>query len=409
MDNSKHIDNWKNLGSIINYKSNNFIFRQDVIILELDNCLIKNKINSSSMYREYNKSQIEINMSLLKRLQRETNKSIIILSNQIDNSKAVIVAIKDKLEAILEASKVEDTPQLELLAFFAMEKNCFSKPHTGMFKLLKAYYAKMSCELNKVLVVSNNSGELINRKNHIIETDDTDRAFANNISFSCDVRFEHVEEYLYKHKKLLNIDYRYTWNKNIISPEIRKKYISILNKSKNIDVLDMVRNNKSQNKNYDLYVFFILGAPRSGKSTYADNLLKQWEKSEFGKYNELVILRKKTKSAIYNDYKKLTTNRINIIIDENITEDERTKYIEHVKDMNAMIIYIEIEIGLEMAKLFNHVKVEEDTKLNVKLIKLIDFEIYRGKYMKPKLTKDSVYIIHNPEIIEKDTVTRFRY
>jgi adenylate kinase family enzyme len=156
-------------------------------------------------------------------------------------------------------------------------------------------------------------------------------------------------------------------------------------------------------------VFFILGAPRSGKSTYADNLLKQWEKSEFGKYNELVILRKKTKSAIYNDYKKLTTNRINIIIDENITEDERTKYIEHVKDMNAMIIYIEIEIGLEMAKLFNHVKVEEDTKLNVKLIKLIDFEIYRGKYMKPKLTKDSVYIIHNPEIIEKDTVTRFRY
>ncbi len=402
----KYIDNWKNLGTIINYKSNNFQFKQNIIILELDNCLIKNKVNCGSLYREFNRSQIEINMSLLKRLQRETSKSIVILSNQVENSKAVIVAIKDKLEAILEASQLDGVPPIEVLAFFAMEKNCFSKPHTGMFKLLKAYYNKMSCEIESAIVVSNNSGEIINKRSQLVETDDTDRAFANNISFSCNVKFEHVEAYLYKHKKLLNHEYNFSWNKNIISPEIRKKYISVINKTKNVDIIDLI---KKKEQKYDLYVFFILGAPRCGKSTYADNLLKLWERSEYGKYNELVILRKKTKNLIFNDYKKLTENRINIIIDEYLTENEREKYISYIKNMNALVIYIEIEVGLEMAKLFNHVKVEEDTKLNVKLTKLIDFEIYRGKYMKPKLDKNSIYIIHNPEIIEKDTVTKFRY
>ena len=257
----EYLPYWKDLGDALMYKSPDFIFKQYVIILELENCLI-NKIVTSDLY--HNIAEIRevktYNEQFIKTINNQSQYySIVILSNHIVYSKLNKDIIKKKLELFIEKYK------FPILALFALSNNNLSKPHTGMWTLLNKYYNHVGKkEIQKAIMVSDNAGRIIeNEKKNKIKYDrtDMDRAFAHNIN----IPFYTVKEYLSSDKKE-----KFNWNKKCIPQEAREIYINKLSEYKNPDIIERVR----EKGDSSCYMIIIYGAPRSGKTTFAKKLIQ---------------------------------------------------------------------------------------------------------------------------------------
>ena len=389
---------WKDLGSVLAYIHAGFAFNTNVIITELDDCICK-KITIAKLYDIKNKASIEFDDQLLKKLIREnTNCSIVILSNQLNHSKLTIDSIKIKLEAFVERTKIQ------VLAFFALKQNSFCKPHTGLWRLLTAYYKRKSLSISKVTIVSNYGGTIVvkERKETIsesVEYSDCDRAFANNIS--CD--FMTVSEYtecvesrlLPKTKQVV----KFLYNHSIIQPEIRELYANELDKKTNINIFKELGTMSVAN-----YLIIILGPPRSGKTTLTNEIISKWRNSSYGDYNAVEVLYGSGAKRLINSYKKTIANRISVVLDGCDLASINT-YIKIAESHSAGVLAVIIDCGIEMAKVLNHVYVEESTNENDTVVKLQDYCIYRSKFTAPSCK----YVMYYPKIDRRNTVMKFRY
>jgi DNA 3'-phosphatase len=404
-------NNWKDLDTLLVYHPQSFQFQSHIIILELDDCIIKN-IKSTALYDTRNKKDIEFNEDMIRKILRDsTDKGIVILSNQTHGNKLIVDMVKRKLEAVIELTK------LPIIAFFALKTNCFCKPHTGMWQLLNGYYRQFGSTFIKNAIIVSNEGGIINtkeKKNGDIVSkvthSDIDRAFAWNIG--CE--YYTIDEYLdsgnrdrlgQNQSKLI----KFQWNTNIISPEIRKIYVEEINKMPRINIFKEL----STLGNSDSYVIFIFGAPRCGKTTLAKEIINKWRGSKFGEKNEIKRLGpdKFTKGKLFGLYKKYVNDRISVILDGiEMINEYRNKFISFINGKNISILYIEINIGLEMAKLFNHVCVEESKNDKITIRKMQDFYIYKSRYKNRKIaTANSKSIVYFPVIDERKTVMEYRY
>ncbi len=388
---------WDDLGSMLIYSSKDFQFKSSVIITELEECLI-NKISANKLYHAMDPKDITIyNDEFLKKIIADSKDySIIIMSNQINNSKLNIDNIKKKMELFTEKHK------FPLLAFFALKPNRLSKPHTGMWKFLEAYYMKKNrCRIHKAMVVSDYGGrvieKLIGKSEQIrITYDDTDmdRAFAFNIG----IPYQTISEYLILDKKE-----KFIWNRKTIPPETRELYVDKLAKCKTPSIFVKL----SELGEYDAYMIMIYGAPRSGKTTLAKNLVKAWKQSEYGKNHEIKRLGtdKYTKTNRIRVCKKMVLDRISVIVDGDCHYASlRKPYVDIAKEYNVPILYVEVNAGLGFAYIFNHVAVEEAKDENVLLYSDKEYRIYKSKLQRP----DNV-ILYAPVIKKTMQVMEFRY
>jgi hypothetical protein len=394
--------NWKDLGSILAYVHESFAFLSNVIIVDLDDCICK-KITINKLYDVKNKATIEFDEILAKKLiKQSTDASIVIMSNQNYPSKLTIDSIKLKVEKFIEHTKIP------ILGFFALKLNSFSKPHTGMYRLLLAYYKSKSLSVRNVIIISNAGGMIITKetKKSIVEHvgyPDYDRAFASNIKCT----FYTVDEYInvQVESRFLpntNVVVRYEFNHSIIPPEVREIYANELDKKENTNIFKELGHINKPN-----YLIIIKGPPRSGKTTLANEIISKWRNSDYGKFNAIDMINNPSLTRNLNFYKKMISDRISIMI-ESSDELVNSKYIRLAKKHNAGVLIIIIDIGIEMAKVLNHVYVEESRDENVILHKLQEFNIYRSKYTLPK-ESDGKYIIYYPKIDRRDTVMKFRY
>lgn len=387
---------WKDLGSVLVYQTSNFQFHNTVLITEFEGCLI-NRISQAQIYHAIHASDTTVkNTDFIKQIRKDAQDlSIVIISNQINSSKLNIDMIKRKLENFLQLHKIP------MLAFFALKANRMSKPHTGMWKLLNMYYVtKGSCHITKAFIVSDFGGRIIEetKKNGTtkvqFDKSDIDRAFANNIK----IPFFTILEYLTPEKKE-----KFTWNNKTISPELRQVYINTISQGRNPNIFAKL----AETGLADRYMILIYGAPCSGKTTLAEELIKKWRNSEWGKTHEIKRfgLDNYSRGRRVGSVEKAIVDRISVIVDgECHTAAQRAVFEEIAKKHKTSVINIEVNPGLGFSYIFNHVSVELSQDENKVLYSDKDYHYYKSMLSKP-----SNYIFYCPVIKQTEQVMQFRY
>ena len=385
---------WKDLGGVLMYKSPEFVFKPYVIILELENCLIK-KVNNSFLY--HNIAEIKevqlYNESFMKNIISQSQYySVVILGNHIRTDSLNKDIVKKKLELFMQKCK------FPILALFALVNNNLSKPHTGMWNLLNKYYKHIGKkEIQKAIVVSDNAGRIMeNDKKNSIKYDktDTDRAFAHNIN----VPFYTINEYLDNDKKE-----KFNWNVKCINKETREMYINKLSNYKNPDILEILKSKGESTS----YMILLYGAPRAGKTTFAKKLIQEWKTKDYNKTCHIVRLStdKYSNSKRLNVCTKMIKDRISVIVDGDMhTKANRQPYIQLAEQYNIKYITVEINAGYALAYIFNHVAVELATDEKTVLYPDKLYDIYRCTVDRPENI-----LLYTPEIIQKKEIMEYRY
>jgi hypothetical protein len=307
---------------------------------------------------------------------------------------------------------------LPILGLFALYPNSLSKPHTGAWRFLLGYYKQQfNMGINQAVVVSNNGGLLVERekRNGLVDSwvayTDIDRAFAHNIG----VEYYTIDEYLdLMGNNVDNPHYgkrvKFAWDKNIIPPNTRLEYCHQILQLPQVNIFKEL--GKLQGK--DSYVIMIMGAPRCGKTKLALEIIQKWQASTFGEYNAVQRLCRvgTTKASMYNNYCKLVKDRISIVLDGSCdTKDQRKPFLSFIKDKNIGVLFIEVSVGYEMAKVFNHACVEEATDETVMLYKTRDYIIHKSSFERPKHGEfeGSLSIVYYPTIEQRKSVMQYRY
>lgn len=399
-------NNWTHNGSLLMYRSPGFQYHSDIIVVELEDCLIK-YTTKSTIYNDLILDKVSIySDEFAKRLEADTlSKGIIILGNHVNTSKLNIDIIKQKVMRMLAVINIQ------VIALFALKPNFFMKPHTGLWRMLKLIYNKYGQSLIKTaIVVSNEGGIYIERKvkKHEVVAgkeppkevgfSDIDRAFANNIG----VPFKSIDEY---------IGYESTgfeWSTHIIEPKYRQMYADAASKYKNPDIL-----NEIKKLNSDRFAIMIFGPPCSGKTRLANNIIKEFDESPMGEFIALERIGSDLYPGTKTRFKKFETalrDKMSVIIDDNcFTRELRSPYLCYLKKYNIPAICIRVDVGILMAMVFNHTHVETAKTDKVYLYKDDQFRIYRSCVEQPKSTQMMKCITYTPHIDQTKAVMLYRY
>jgi DNA 3'-phosphatase len=387
----EYSSNWKLLNSSLIFQSNDFQFSNVVLITELDGCLINN-LSSGKLYHKLDPQTVSIKNDEFIKIIKKNSKdlSIVIISNQITGNKLVIDMIKRKLEDFIELTKIP------ILAFFALTNNKLSKPHTGLWTLLKLYYkTKGNANILKAFIVSEFGGNIIDKKKKITYSKSViDRAFAHNIN----IPFYTVEEYVNNLPQQ-----KFIWNNVTISPELRKLYIEKLSTYKNENIFKLLINKGPA----DVYAIYIFGAPCSGKTTLSNELISKWNESQYGKNHAIkrLDLTQYTKKSRINAVKKFIIDKISVIIDGGCHSIAlREPYEEIFKKYKVPTVYVEVNPSIGFACIFNHVAVENSNDESKTLYDVKEYHIYKSILNKPKDT-----IQYCPVIKQTKQVMLYRY
>ncbi len=393
---SEYSDNWKDLGSVLTYQSPTFQFKSHVVITDFEGCLIK-KITNNKLYHSIDPKAIApYNEEFLKQIKSEsTNFSIVIISNITQAGKLVVDSLKYKLESFCS------TYGIPLLALFAVKRNRLSKPHTGMWMFLSGYFKKFGdTTIQRSCVVSDFGGRLAEHETArgLIkikpDVNDVDRAFAHNIG----IPYHTIQEYLDPNKKE-----KFSWNTNCLSPEIREMYVKKLEEYKNPNIFAKLFGLGQ----HDTYMIILYGAPRSGKTTLAKELLNKWRTSQYGKSHVVKRfgLDKYSKCKRITAVKKALQNRISVIVDGYAHSPELRAPFEEIAAANKTpILYVEVNPGLGMAHIFNHVAVETSMSEDIVLYDMKEYLFYKSKVTRPKNV-----VLYCPVIKKTKQVMEFRY
>lgn len=385
---------WHDLGCVLMYRHPSFQFNKKIILTDFENCLI-NKLSSSKLYHAIDPTSITAyNSEFIKVLQSEyVDIGVVIISNVIGTGKLVIDSLKRKVEAFYECF------QIPILGLFALKPNKLMKPHTGMWKLLKEFYLTRGYEISKACVVSDFGGRLVERelRNGSVQVKadntDMDRAFANNLNLP----YKTILEYLKSDKKE-----KFKWNNHCLDPSHRRIHIEKLSVYENPNIFNRLFATKA-----DTYMLLVYGAPRTGKTTLCMSLLEKWESSTFGKTHNIIRMgtdNYSKKSRITNA-KKALADYNNIIIDGGVhTNDLREPFLKLAAEYNTSILFIEVNVGINMAQIFNHVTVETANNFTTLLYDTKDYHLYNSKVTRPQNT-----LIYCPVINQTKQVMEYRY
>lgn len=393
---SEYSSYWKDLGTALVYQTPDFQFHSSIIITEFEECLIK-KLTGQKLYHPINPKSISLyNEEFVKKIREESKDlSIVIISNQISTNKLNIDMIKSKLEQFIKIYKIP------ILAMFSLKSNRLAKPHTGLWTLLNAYYrTKGKTQIQKSCFISDFGGSITEnvRKNGDVtittSVSDIDRAFATNIG----IPFYTIKEYLNP-----SITERFTWNNKSLSPELRKIYVETLSKYKNPNIFAKL----AELGESDSYMILIYGAPCSGKTTLAKELITKWRASEYGKRHAIKRLGrdKYTKARRVTLAKKLLTDHITVIIDgdcHNVLL--RTPFENIANELKIPILHVEVNPSIDFAYIFNHVAVETSQDEEKVLYSDREYFIYKSNNSRPANA-----VLYAPIIKQTEQIMTYRY
>lgn len=413
---------WTNMDSVIVYRSPNFVFCPNVIVTELDDCLIR-AIKIPKLYKsarsvvvragtdgsEYQPPQPIVTLfaeDLLKRLARDFRhggNSIVIISNQVNTSKRNRGAIRAKLQPIIDAG-------LTMLCIFPTVSNRFMKPMTGSWELLVRLYKQesRSVMITSGTIVSNEGGLIVRMESKkpntpaedVVVSTDVDRAFAHN----CNLKFRSIDEYLTNTAE----QQPFAWDVSLASPQIRQKYIALSNEATRIDVLAEMLKHFAGGYTF---MIMIMGPPRCGKSRLASQLAFDWKQNTALNKNHAVrVISEKTPSKMISAMRPAVKNLFSVIIDGWCnTIEEREPYFELAARRHIPVLCVDVKCGLRMAQIFNYVAVQKATTPDVTVHKERVYAEYDARSSVPEESKMVKYLIYTPVIEPSRSVCWFRY
>jgi hypothetical protein len=378
-------DRWYDLGTVHIYISQNFQFSSRVTIIDFDTV-----INKSPAAQIYNADRHHAftfyNTDLMKKIIKASDTSLVILTSPRYEPLSLDI-IKRKI-AFLELKSIP------VICIASTAADCFMKPHTGMWRLLNAYYKNQSNLIQSTDVIGMTAAKKSKEGADDQTFSNIDAAFASNIGAT----YYSVTRYLED-----RADERFTWSNSVIAPEIRMLYCDELDKCERIDVLKEFIGMQG-----DVRVLMINGAPCSGKTTLTNELVSRWNKNTVSKFNELLVLTGPANDKKLKTIKKTVQDRIHIILDGDCeTDRQRAAYVTAARStgLNVEFLVVEVVVGIEMSKVFNHVRVEE-SKTMVKLVNKNSFHIYNAKVCR---RSDLKYLTYYPRIDRRPAVVSFHY
>ncbi len=391
-----------------------FAYSSNIIITEMNDCLLR-RIPNIHLYDKMKPRELEFGDDAFVTKLRRQKASVVILTNaERLNGKVTTNLIKNKAEWIYNETK------MDFICIAATKSSCFLKPHTGMWRLLKTFYRKERKRIwngdyrvslqdatadddsdeDRPLVVSNYGGAFSEEKKVL---SDIDRAFAWNIG----AKFMTVNEFLDRTKRE-----KFIWNSLTIHPEQREHYVEEVKTFRNKKIFQILYS-YSAKKTYPFFVIFIYGAPCCGKTRLANAIISKWRESKYDDTHAIIRLGSDeyTPVKLFNRFKKHIAQHITVILDNNCYNDTlRKKYFEEASRYDVPILFIEVDVSIKMAEIFNHARVEESSTELVPLVCQEEFSQYKAKMAPPKYDSPLVTSIkHIPEIESRPTIMHYMY
>lgn len=248
---------WKHVDTVIYYISDNFKFHPTIALFSFIGTIIKKVEFSKEILGENIKIKYAFDELILKeKIQSiSTNVSIIIYDSFNTTN---LNSIKYAFE------KFQNAMDCPMVAFFSTVRNKYSKPFTGMWKIIELFYKKQDKIINKPtsLVIGNRAGR-ITIKQDKKDKDCSDRAFAHNI----DISFVIPEKFFLNDIKL----HLWSWDVTILNKLSRQKIVAKNNITPIIlDEINLLPKNST-------YAIIIIGNPSCGKTTFAKKIKRKWD------------------------------------------------------------------------------------------------------------------------------------
>ena len=325
---------WKHVDTVIYYISDDFKFYPTIAIFSFIGTIIKKVEFSKELPSDNIKIKYAFDELLLKEKMESinTNVSIIIYDSFNTNN---LNSIKYAFE------KFQKSMNCPMVAFFSTVRNKYSKPFTGMWKIMELFYKKQNKIINKPtsLVIGNRAGRITIKRDKK-DKDCYDRAFAHNIGIS----FVIPEKFFLNDNKL----HLWSWDVTVLNKLSRQKIIA-----RNIIspiILDEINLLPKSNT----YTIIIIGNPSCGKTTFAKKIKRKWDADYKMDVIELI-----TDDIITKLSDTLGANR-SVLIDGNVCI---TNAIKTSMEKMTPILIIDIVTDEYVSQLIDFMKVQSTNSI----------------------------------------------
>jgi hypothetical protein len=368
---------WKEVNGTLFFYTQDFSYRPNVILLDLDDCLVKRE-PGTFFYRRNNPTLSFFSDDFIRALRDLSEENSLVIMTQTLSGLLKVDILKKKVKVVADS--------LPVLCFATKNPDGNMKPHTGFFRVVRDFFSRKNVEIRKVKVISNQGG--IMQENTLI-TLDTDRAFAHNIG----VRFPNINTEFSTILEFLGDPVpKLAWDPSVVKPEIRGQLLFELERREKTSVIEVME--KKFGFGHDVYAIFVMGPPSSGKTKFIKDEKKSLAREKrFSSNHATRVLKKTGPKSRFSEFQNLLRERFSVIVDGHCqTFGKRKLYFDLLRKKKIPTIFVNICTGIHVSKLLNHVAAEMNAETPIK--KFNDFRIYASEAILPS-DEEEWLTVHN--------------
>lgn len=353
---------WKTTDTVKYYVNNDFKFSQTIAIFNFIGSIVKKVVPNESNDKLLYIYDIDI---IKKKIKSITDNGVSIILFDSFNTDSI-----DDIQKSIEIFQKDIN--YPIVSFISTRHNKFSKPFTGMWKIIELLYKNKNKTINKSIsmVIGNKAGR-ISLKLKKIDTGCADRSFAYNIG----LKFTTPDRFFLDDNKF-NL---WEWDSNIFDKNTLDSYISNTNKM-NIPIINDEINKLFFSKKYTIIV---TGSPSCGKTTFAKKIKRKWDID----YNKGIIDHISRNSMSIDDIEKemdiILSSDKSIIVDLICVGEEITKIVKKSMENKAPILIIEIKTDRKLDQLLDFIKVQKSISSDITIFTKLEWNNYYRQYTQP--------------------------
>lgn len=380
---------WKTSDTVKYYLNTDFKFSQTVAIFSFIGSIVKKVVPNESSDKLLYIYDINIIKEKLK-LITDNGASIILIDSFNTDS------IDDIQKSIEIFQKDINYP---IISFISTKHNKFSKPFTGIWKIIELLYKNKNKNINKSIsmVIGNKAGR-ISLKLKKIDSGCSDRSFAYNIG----LKFVTPDKFFLDDNKF-NL---WTWDAELFDKTLIESFVSNTNKMHIPIIHDEINKLCVSNK----YTIIVTGSPSCGKTTFAKKIKRKWDID----YNKGLIENVSRNLMNICEIEKemdiiLSANK-SVIVDLICIGEEITKIVKKSMENKSPILIIEIKTSRKIDQLLDFIKVQKALSSDINIFTKLEWNNYYRQYTQPTYMGVScVRYIEFPLILELSDEFWFEY